>query len=136
MRWLSPTRSNVAAAACRAAPLLAPAQEQREFHVLDGCEYRNQIECLKHEAHLRGAMRGATRIGHRLEVLAGNGNRSRGDVVEAGQAVQQGGLARTRGTHQGHELARVDDQVDASQGIHLDGTRPVGLANPGRDDHG
>jgi hypothetical protein len=49
------------------------------------------------------------------------------DVVEAGQAVEQGRLAGSGRTHHGDELAVCDVDVQVVEGDDLTGTGPVHL---------
>ncbi|EGY00670.1 hypothetical protein AZA_76900 [Nitrospirillum viridazoti Y2] len=53
---------------------------------------------------------------HVADVLAAQGDGTAGDVVEAGDQVQDGGLARPAGPHQGHRLACRHLQRHAVQG--------------------
>src|SRR5690606_26483251 len=52
-------------------------------------------------------------------------DRSRGRGVEATGKVEQGRLARARGAHDGDELAGLDGEGDAPQGVDLDGAVAV-----------
>src|SRR5690606_16143223 len=87
--------------------------------VLGGRVLRDEVVALEHEAEglapeVRQLVAVEVRDVASLEqVLAGGG------PVEAAEDVHQRRLARARGAHDGHELARVDLQVDAVQ--HLRG---------------
>ena len=75
------------------------AQAQRQLHVLAHREPREQRRLLEHEGGLPGA--------HHL---------SRGGVLQAGDEVEQGGLAAARRADQADELAGADLQRDPVEG--------------------
>nr|WP_272914340.1 hypothetical protein [Bordetella parapertussis] len=67
---------------------------------------------------MRQPARQAAMGGHGGQGLAAKGNGAGRDGLHAGQAAQQGGLARAIGADDGDDLAAVDLQVDAVQ--HFD----------------
>ena len=75
-------------------------------------------------------MAGPGRVGHGEQVLAGDQHPAAVDVVQPGQAVQQGGLARAGWAHHRHHLALTDGEVEVDQGLHLDLPGAVDLADP------
>jgi hypothetical protein len=106
-----------------------PAQQQRQLDVLGRGEHRDQVEGLEDEPHGGGPVGRALGVGHREQVLAGDQHPAAVDVVQAGQAVQQGGLARSGWPHDRHHLALVDGEVQVDQGLHLDLPGAVHLAD-------
>ena len=73
--------------------------------VVQGAGAGQQIEGLEHEADLFVAQLGPGIGIQGGDVLAVQPEFSGGGPVEAAQDVHQGGLARTRGAHEGEELA-------------------------------
>jgi hypothetical protein len=67
------------------------------------------------DAH-EGAQRGHRHLAH---VVAVHGEASAGDVVKAGEEIEEGGLARSRHPHEGHHLALANGQRDPREGIGL-----------------
>src|SRR5439155_10362834 len=51
------------------------------------------------------------------------------DVVEAGEAVEEGRLAGARRPHHGEKLARLDAEIEPAEGLDLLAGRPVHLAD-------
>jgi hypothetical protein len=49
------------------------------------------------------------------------------ETVKPGKAVEESGLAAAAGTHDGHHLAALHHEVNASQGLHLYCAGAVGL---------
>ena len=91
---------------------------QRQFHVLDGGRLGQQVVVLEHEAYLTVAQMGALCLRHRAHGNAVEEIFARGRGVEASQLVEQRRLARTRGPLNGDELALVDLERHAAQGLH------------------
>jgi hypothetical protein len=104
-----------------------PAQQQRQLDVLGRGEHRDQVEGLEDEAHRPGPVGGALGVGHGEQVLALDQDPAAVDVVQPGQAIQQGGLARPGWTHHRDQLPPVHGQVEPDQGLHLDLAGPVDL---------
>ncbi len=68
-------------------------EQQRQRDVLRRRQHRDEVERLEDEAHAAGPVGGAGRVAHRVDVRSLDHHRSPVDVVQPGQAVQQGGLA-------------------------------------------
>src|SRR5690606_10335506 len=62
-----------------------------------------------------------------VDALAVDLDAAGGGRIQAADQVQEGGLARTRRTHQRDEVALLDVKVDAVQHLHLFRTALVGL---------
>ena len=92
---------------------------EREAHVLAHGHVRVERVVLEHHGDV--ARLGRQRVDH----LAVDGDVAGGDLLEAGEHAQQGGLAAARGADQHDELAVGD--VDRYAVDHLDGA--VGLAD-------
>ena len=119
IRFSRPTRSRASTARrCRSFAghsLVA----QRQLHVLHGVEHRQQVVLLEDEAdHLPP---------HAGELVGGEGGHVHpvedhppgvGGVQQA-QQVEQGGLARAGGPHDGEELTLVDVQAQVVDGPDL-----------------
>ena len=90
--------------------------DHRQLDVLERARARQQIVGLEHEA--QRARRECRRARRRSSVetsLAFEHVGARGGPVEEADDVHEGRLARTRRAHHGHELARLDGEVDAAQ---------------------
>jgi hypothetical protein len=83
-------------------------QQQRKLDVLDCGEDGDEVERLKDEPHRPGPVLRAFCIIHRKQVASADEDPPGVDVVEPGQAVEQGGLAGARGTHHGDHLAGMN----------------------------
>ena len=88
---------------------------QRQLHVLEDVQLVYQVEALEDEAYLALADAGAVllvQVGHLLpqQTVA-----ARGGVVQQAEDVQQGGLATTRGAHDGYEFALLYLEVHLVQ---------------------
>ena len=94
-------------------------QQQRELHVLDGTEHRDEIERLEDEPHRLGPMPGPLGIAHGEEIAALDQYVAPVDVIEAGEAVEKSGLARSGRPHHGDHLAPLDTQVHVVEGEDL-----------------
>ncbi len=93
-------------------------EEQRHFDVALGAEHREQVVELEDEADVPRAPFGELSAGEPVDSLAGHLHFALVGAVEPADQVQQRGLARAGGTHQGQELTGGHLQVDAVQ--HLD----------------
>src|SRR5207249_8500941 len=60
---------------------------------------------------------------------------ARGGGVEAADDVHERRLARARRPHHRYVVVAPDVEVDAAQGLHLDPSHAVGLADPAHADH-
>ena len=85
------------------------AEREAEGHVLAQVHVRVERVRLKH--HRDAALGGR----HVIDDAAGDGERARGDVFEAGDRPQQGRLAASRGADEHHEFAVTNLEVDAVQ---------------------
>ena len=77
-----------------------------------------EVEGLEDEAELVAAHGGQLLVVHAGQIAAGDEDVPGCGGVQAGQAVQEGGLARARRAHDGDELAAAHGQAHAVQGGH------------------
>ena len=98
---------------------LAAGQALGQEDVLLGGQGGQQVEGLEDEAELVAAHGGELLVLHARQVLSGDEDAAGGGGVQAGHAVQEGGLTRARGAHDGHELAFGDGEADRVQGDDL-----------------
>jgi hypothetical protein len=110
--------------------------QQRQFHVLAGRQDGDQVEGLEDEAHAVRPVAGSRGVRHREQVVTVHSDGAGVDVIQARQAVEQGGLAVAGGAHDHHELARPDVEIDAAQGGNLMGAGAVGLDHAARGQDG
>ncbi len=87
--------------------------------VLDRAGARQQIEALEDEAEALAADAGELRLLEPGDVDAVEEVAPAGRPVEAAEDRHQRRLARSRGAHDGDELAALDRQADAPQRLHL-----------------
>ena len=81
------------------------AQQQRQLDVLNRIQHRNQVVELEDESDVPAAPLGQLAFRQRCEVSSGHNHLARRRAVDAGDQVQQRGLARARRPHQRQELA-------------------------------
>ncbi len=93
---------------------------RRHFDVVARGGAAEQVVALEHEAEGLAPQARERVAVERGDVLAHEAVGAAGGAVEAAEEVHQRGLARTRGTHDGDELAGVDGEVDAVQDAGLD----------------
>ena len=93
-------------------------QQQGQGDVLRCRQPRDEMEELEHETDLVPAGTGLGGFIEAGDVVALQPVVSRAGPVQEPQDVQQGGLARTRGAHDGEVFTCHDVQVDAGQGEH------------------
>ena len=91
---------------------------QRQLHVLDGCGLSQQVIVLKHETNLTVAQTSTLCLRHlthrdTIQIIL-----TTGGSIETAQLVEQGRLTRARGTLYGNELALVDLERHATEGLH------------------
>ena len=116
-------------------PLGHTAHQQRELHVLDRGEDGDQVVELEDEAHAAGPVVGPPTVAHVTQRNPFDEHVAVVDGVEAGEAVQQGGLAAPAWPHDPQHLASCDHEVHSLEHLHLDGAEVVGLVQiPGLDD--
>src|SRR3546814_18034074 len=78
-------------------------------------EHRHQVVELEHEADVVAAPLRELPGAHLIDARAVDFDLAAAGRVQAADQVEQGGLARTRGTHQRDEVALVDVPVQAVQ---------------------
>ncbi len=108
----------------RVAPL---GDDRGQGHVLLRGERREQVEELEDEADVVAAQLGQLLVVEPLVVAAGDGDRPGGRRFERPDDVQQGALPGARRSHDRDHLARLDHEVDAVEGAHLD--RPLAVVH-------
>jgi hypothetical protein len=113
-----------------AAPAVVGARvDERQLHVGLRVRARDEVEGLENESDPGAAdpgelvLRERADIGPVEAVDAGRGQ------VHATEDVHERGLARPGRTHDRHELALGDREVDVVERVHLDGTGAVDLRN-------
>src|ERR1700680_3674030 len=94
-------------------------EQEWHLHVLDRGEHRQQVEGLEDKAHVLAPVRGASSVGHLGEVLAIDHDLPAIEAIEAGETVEQGGLAGAGRPDDGDHLATFDLKIDAAQGLDL-----------------
>ena len=95
---------------------LAVGQALRQEDVLLGAQGGQQVEGLEDEAEAVAAHGGELLVLHAGQVLTSDEHAAGGGGVQARQAVQESGLARAGGAHDGHELAASHHQARRVQG--------------------
>src|SRR5690606_14493315 len=113
-----------------------PGQQQRQLDVAGGSEHRQQVVELEHEADVVGAPAGQLPPRSLREVVVADDHLSGGRGVEAAEQVQQGGLAGTRGPHQGEELPGGDLEVEPLQDVDAFAAAVVDLVGVDDTDQG
>ena len=88
---------------------------QRQHHVFERGQRRQQLKGLEHEADRVAAQRGAFILVQREKVDAPDGHRTRSGNIQTRQQSQKSGLARTRGTHDRNRLALADAERNIVQ---------------------
>ena len=91
---------------------------QGQLDVLHRRGFRQQVVVLEDEADFAVAQHGALGLRHGAHAGAVQQVFAAGGGVEAAQRVEQGRFARARGAHDGDELALVDGERHAAQGVH------------------
>ena len=90
---------------------------QRQLYILYARGFRQEIVVLEDEANLAVAQDGSVVAAHLAHAHAIQVIFTLGRGVETAQLVEQGGFAGTRLTHNGNELALVDLEAYAFQGV-------------------
>ena len=104
---------------------LGPVEQERELHVLEDRERRDEVEELEDEADLAAPHARAVSQAHRADIpIPEQDGAGVGNVEPAGE-VQERGLPRAALADQRDELALSDGQVHVVEGHHL--TRPGGV---------
>jgi hypothetical protein len=110
-------------------------QSHRQANVLGRWQHRDEAEGLEDERDLVSAQCGAALFGELRDGRAVDDDRASVRLVEAADAVEQGGLSGTGAADQGRKLAAADPDGDVSQGVHWRGLRAEGAADTGDLDH-
>src|SRR5439155_20291623 len=110
------------------------ADEQRELDVLDRPEDRQQVVVLEDETHLHGAEVRLRVVTQGREPLARDPYLAGSEVIDAGQAVQEGRLAASGGAHDRDHLTLPDVDVQTPEGVDFDTAAVVRLHELARDD--
>src|SRR5205823_3374645 len=108
---------------------------ERQFHVAQCRQRRQEVELLEDEADATVADLGQLVLGHGAHVLAGQPVAPGRRHVEAADDVHQRGLARARWPGDGHELPGLDLEEDVPQGDDFERAGPIDLADAGKLDH-
>ncbi len=100
---------------CQLGRVANAGQFQRQHHVLQRIQCRQQLERLKHEAEQLRAQRGAAIFIQSEQVRAVQMHAAGAGRIQPGEQPQQRRFSRSRSTDDGHRLARDDRQVDLMQ---------------------
>ena len=100
---------------------------ERQRDVLGDVEQRDQVERLEDEAGPVAAQAGRLVVGQLADDLALEDDLAGRRLVEPAEQLEERGLARARRAHQGDELAGLDRQRDAAQGLDAGSAERVGL---------
>jgi hypothetical protein len=106
-----------------------PGVQHRQLDVRPRRHARDQVERLEDEADRPVPHDRQRALRQRRDIDAVEQVRPLRRDVQAAEDVHHRRLARARGAHHGHELARLDDEVDAVDGPHLALTLAVDLAH-------
>jgi hypothetical protein len=109
-------------------------EQQRQLHVLERRQHRHQVVELEDEADVPRPPRRKLGFRERGDVRAGHLQRPPRRLVDAGDEVEQGGLAGARRAHQRDEVARGDLEIDVLEHGHDLRAAPVSLRHT-RDAH-
>ena len=112
-----------------------PGIDQRQLCVLHGCEPRQQVELLEHEAGYAVAQEGKLVVGERCDVRTAQDIGPRVRPVQKTENMEQRGLARARWAHDSHELPGLDAKRDIAQRGNTRGAGLVGLIYVLKFDH-
>ena len=100
---------------------------ERQRHVLGHVQQWDQVERLEDEAGPVAAELGRLVVGQVADRRALEDDLAGGRPVKPAEELEESRLARPRRAHQGDELALVDLQGDAAQGIDRRGAEAVAL---------
>src|SRR5262249_15112286 len=107
---------------------------QGEEDVLARVQHRQQVEELEDEADVLPAELRQVVVAERCYPRAGEADAAGGGLVQPGEDVHQGGLARARGPHDGRRLRRRDVDRDAAERLDRRVARAVAPRDVTRDD--
>jgi hypothetical protein len=102
---------------------------QWQGDVLGGGEPGEEIEILEHEADRPTSEPGLVVAGHSRERRTGDEHLAMAGLFEAASDREQRALARAARSHDGHQLAVVNRQIDFLEGAHLGRPLAVHLRN-------
>ena len=103
---------------------------QPALDVLDGGQRRNQVELLEHEAERSEAKLGEVPVAERPEVAALEQHAAVAWAVERAEQLQQRRLPRSARPLERDELAGLDLQVDAVEGLDTGGRDERSVRRP------
>jgi hypothetical protein len=114
---------------CAQAPLgrTDPGIQHGQGHVLQRAGARQQVELLKHKTNAPVAYGRELVLRHSVDRFTGQVVMPARGQIQTTQNIHQGGLARTRGAHDGDKLAFGNVQRHAAQRVHGLVTHGVGL---------
>ena len=98
----------------------ATGESRRQPHVLDEVEERHEVVALEDDTDRRPAQADPLAFVGTREIDAGDDDLACGRSIRTSQQVQERRLARSRATHQRHELTRRNLEVDTPQRDCLD----------------
>src|SRR5207245_1472550 len=98
--------------------------------VLYDGEIRDQVEALKHKSDALIAKPRSLAVAEPRHLLAVQLIGPFGGAIQAADYVQEGRLARARGSDDGQELPARHREADSAEGLDLDGAVGIDLADP------
>ena len=102
-------------------------EQQRQFHVFERREHGDQVVELKDEADVTSAPRGQRALRQGADFRIADADRAARRPIDAGEEVQQCGLARAGRAHQSQEVALGDGDRDAIEHRDFDRVAFVGF---------
>ena len=96
-----------------------PGEQQRQLHVLIGGEHRQQVQVLEHEPDVFRPPVGQLARSHRAHFRSGHPDAAAGGLIQSGEQVEQGGLARPRRAHQRGKRSLGDVEREAGEDLDL-----------------
>src|SRR5271168_805706 len=102
-------------------------EEERQFDILKCGKNRNEIVHLEDEADVAGAPFGELAGRHMSNFVPRDGDAAARGNIQATEKIQQRGFAGAAGTHEGHELAGSNVEVQALEDVDNLATAAVGF---------
>ncbi len=104
-------------------------QKQRQFNILEGSQYRNEIIKLKYQSNMTRSPGGTFAFVHGGDFFAPDRHAPGSSVINSGDQIQQCRLARTRRPHDRHERFAGNVEGYIIQRAHLEFIALVGTSH-------